>query len=128
VRTDEATREQGELERLHEDEIVLERELAAARSEAAALVEAARREAEAIAAEGRRALEHDVAALHAEAAAQLEAEREAAKACTRTAIAELARCAGRNRSRAVARAVATVLEPAAAPDGGAGPPFTQRAI
>jgi F0F1-type ATP synthase membrane subunit b/b' len=119
VRTDEATRERDELERLHHDEIALERELAAARRDAAALVETARREAEAIVAEARRALEEEVAALRAAAAAELEGEREAARASTDAAIAELARRAERNRSWAVARALAVVLEPAARPDGGA---------
>jgi F0F1-type ATP synthase membrane subunit b/b' len=114
VRTNEATREQDAIERLCDDETALEQALSSARREAAARVEGARREAGAIASEARRALEDEVSALRAKVSEELERDRAGARASMETAVAELARLADRNRARAVARALAVVLDESAA--------------
>lgn len=108
MRTGEAT-EQDQLERLRHDELALERQLADARRDAAAVLELGRQEADAVGAEARRLLEVDLAALRAAADAELGRAREAARAAAEEAVAELARRAERNRARAIARAVAVVL-------------------
>lgn len=118
VRKDEATRGNGGVARLRDDERALVHGLDEARRGAAETVEGARREAEALLAEARRALEAEVARLRAGAAAEVERERARARASTDAASAELALRAAANRPRAVARALAVVLGDA----GDAAPP------
>jgi vacuolar-type H+-ATPase subunit H len=109
ARPERTNGERETLERLHGDEAALEREIAAARSEAAAVVAAARREADAIVSAARREAEAERAALRARADAEAEAARAAGEEQTRAALAELGRRAAANRERAVERALDVVL-------------------
>jgi F0F1-type ATP synthase membrane subunit b/b' len=103
------TGERETLERLRADEDALERDLASARSDAAAAVEGARREAERIAAEARRDAERDAERLRVLASEELQRELAGAGAEIASASAELGRRAGANEERAVARALEVVL-------------------
>jgi F0F1-type ATP synthase membrane subunit b/b' len=97
------------LERLRGDEAALETELAAARADAAAIVESGHREAEGIAASARREIERLRDALRAEEAAALAAEAARARAALAAELGALAGRAARSRSRALERVVAVVL-------------------
>lgn len=97
------------LERLRGDEAALERQLALARAEAAAAIEGARREAELLAASGRRELERLREALRAEGAAAMEREAESGRAVLAEELSAVARSAERNGPRALERVLAVVL-------------------
>jgi F0F1-type ATP synthase membrane subunit b/b' len=103
------TGERETLERLRADEDALERELASARRDAAAMVEGARREAERIAAEVRREAERDGERLRALSSEELDRALGDAEAAVAADAAELRRRALANEPRAVARAVEVVL-------------------
>jgi F0F1-type ATP synthase membrane subunit b/b' len=109
ARAERTSGERETLERLRDDEAALEREIAAARAEAAATVEAARREAEAIVAAARRSAASEREALRAQAAAEAEAARATADEEVRAVIDALAGRARTNRERALARALEVVL-------------------
>ena len=95
-------RDRETLERLRGDEAALERELATARSDAAAALEGGRREAERIAASVRGEVERTRDALRAEEAAALAAEAARARAALAEELA-LARGPGRAKPGARAR-------------------------
>ncbi len=97
------------LERLRGEEAALERELATARSDAAAALEGGRREAERIAASVRGEVERTKDALRAEEAAALAAEAARARAALAEELASLAGQAERNRTRALDRVLSVVL-------------------
>ena len=97
------------LERLRGDEVALERELAAARADAAAAVESARREAERIASVGRQDVERVRDALRAEEAAGLAAEAVQARGALAVELGALAERAGSRQARALERVLAVVL-------------------
>jgi F-type H+-transporting ATPase subunit delta len=104
-----AAGERATLERLQGDEAALERAIAAARGEAAAMLEQARREAERLVAETRHEAEREAEGLRARAAEELDAARLRARGELEACSAELARRAAANRERAVARAMAVVV-------------------
>lgn len=97
------------LERLRGDEAALERELAAARSDASAAIEAGRREAERIAASARGEVERLRDALRVEEAAALALEAGRARTALADELASLAGRAERNRARALDRVLSVVL-------------------
>lgn len=97
------------LERLRGDEAALERELAAARAQAASIVEDARREAERIVSAARRDVERQRDALRAEEAAELAAEGARAREAVAEELGALATRAARGRERALERVLAVVL-------------------
>jgi vacuolar-type H+-ATPase subunit H len=101
--------ERNTLERLAADEATLEREITAARRDAAATIERSRQEAERIAAEARAEAERELARLRAEAAAEADRALAERRAEAEAATAELPRRAGANRARAIARAFDVVL-------------------
>jgi F-type H+-transporting ATPase subunit delta len=104
-----ASGERATLDRLHGDEAALEREIADARAEAAAMLERARREAERLVAETRHEAEREAEGLRASAAKEIEAARAGAQAALATSSAELERRAAANLDRAVVRAMEVVL-------------------
>ncbi len=97
------------LEQLRGDETTLEREIAAARAEAAGAVERARREAESIAAEARREAEREAERLRGETDEELDRAHAAARAALLADAEELRRRATRNLERAVGRAIDVVI-------------------
>jgi F0F1-type ATP synthase membrane subunit b/b' len=104
-----ASGERATLERLRGDEDALEREIAGARADAAAMIEQARREAERLVADTRREAEREAERLRASAAEELEAARAGAKAELAASADELGRRATTNVDRAVVRAMEVVL-------------------
>jgi F0F1-type ATP synthase membrane subunit b/b' len=109
VRTDGRGGERETLERLAVDEAALEREIADARREAAAVVESARQEGARIAGEARAEIERELARRRAEAAAQLERALAVRRAELAEAVAALPRRVEGRRERAIARAIDEVL-------------------
>jgi F-type H+-transporting ATPase subunit b len=109
VRAERPSGEREILERLRGDEAALEREIVAARTEAARLVEAARAEAARIAADTRRTCETERDALCAAAREALEQELTAARAAVAADVAALAPRAERNLPAVLARVVVFVL-------------------
>ncbi len=101
--------ERDPLEELRGDEEALEREVLAARREAAAIVERAHREAQAIAAEALRDGEREVGRLRAAAAEESARAAAEARAAARARTDELEQRASRNLDRAVAHAIETAV-------------------
>lgn len=97
------------LERLHGDEVALERAIDEARREASARLEAARHEAEGLVSAARREAEQEAARLRATWAEALDRERAGEGAARDVELAAIAACAAANRDRALARALAVVL-------------------
>ncbi len=101
--------ERETLERLRGDEAALEREVSAARAEAAARIERARREAESIAAETRREAERRAGRLRAETDEELDRALAGSRAAVLAEVEELRRRAARNQEAAVTRALDVVV-------------------